>query len=269
MRGHQVGDALGARVTSTPYADDWRWADVAILIKRAGRRWASVARAHGVPVVWDALDFWRQPADNGIDEPAARALLAEEMQAIQPALAIGATQAMADACGGVYIPHHSWKGLEPIQAREGALVVAYQGNPLYLGAWKDRIKYACQRRGWVAALNPEQLWAADIIIALRDGPWDGWICRQWKSGVKLVNAIAAGRPVITQASAAFAELNPPGSVIESPEGLDAALDAWADLEARRRVVEECRALAPALRLPAVADRYRTALAHMGVPCIAS
>jgi hypothetical protein len=271
MRGQQLGAALDARVTSTPTSADWRWADVAVLVKRFGLHYAKAAHYAGVPVVWDALDFWAQPAENSLSGEQAVVRLHDEIERVRPALTIGATQAMADACGGAYLPHHSWKGLEPIQARDTtALVVAYQGNRAYLGAWGDAIAASCQRRGWIAQLNPAEPWTADIVVAFRDAPWDGWMCRQWKSGVKLVNAIAAGRPVITQASAAAAELTPPGSIVTNVAELEAALDTWADLDARRRVVDACRALAPALRLPAVAERYRailaTVCARQGTAC---
>lgn len=262
MRGLQLGSVLGARATSAPTSADWQWADLVVLVKHAGQRFAAAAHAAGVPIVWDALDFWRQPTDNGLDETAARGLLQAQIAIIKPALTIGATQAMADAAAGAYLPHHSWKGLEPVQARaDGRLCVVYQGNALFLGAWKQPLIEACLRRGWVVEFNPVgELWTADIIVALREGPWDGWMCRQWKSGVKLVNAIAAGRPVITQDSAAMAELGGPGTVISSISELDAALDRWTSLNARREALENCRALAPALRLPAVAERYRTILA---------
>lgn len=260
MRGLQLGSVLGARMTSAPTPADWKWADLVVLVKHAGARFALAAHAAGVPIVWDALDFWRQPADNGLDESAARSLLASHLAIVKPALTIGATQAMADAAGGVYLPHHSWRGLEPVQVRDGALKVAYQGNAIFLGAWMQPIADACHKRGWVAEFNPADLWTADIIVALRDGPWDGWMCRQWKSGVKLVNAIAAGRPVIAQDSAAMAELGGPGTVVSQIGDLDAAFDEWTDRDARRGALGACRVLAPALRLPAVAERYGAILA---------
>jgi len=117
-------------------------------------------------------------------------------------------------------------------------------------------------------VNPPDLSKVDILVALRDGPWDGWICREWKSGVKLVNALAAGRPVLTQASAAWGEVQPVGSVLASPRDLDVALDLWADREARRETARMSQTAA--YTLSTVADSYRTMLAGVlkGEPCAA-
>jgi hypothetical protein len=268
IRGKQLGAALGARVTSTPSPDDWRWADLCIVVKRSEPRFGPDARAAGVPIVWDALDCWRQPAENGLDEVAARQTLAAHLRVIRPALTIGATQAQADAACGVYLPHHSRPGLEPAPARERVEVVAYEGNAAYLGRWLETVSLACAKRGWRFVVNPPDLREADILVALRDGPWDGWMCREWKSGVKLVNAIAAGRPVITQHSAAVREIQPPGSVIETAADLEQALDSWAPLDWRAQAVADGRDLAPRYRLDRIAEDYRRIVAQVGSICAA-
>lgn len=262
IRGHQLGGALGARVTSHPFAEDWAWADLAVLVKRHGAVSAPVAKAADCPIVWDALDCWPQPADNRLSEPAARAALEAQVRTIAPLHVVGATEAHAAACGGTYLPHHSRPGLEPVDASPDLKVVAYEGNPSYLGAWAHRLTALCVARGWTFVLNPPDLRRADVIVALRDGPWDGWACRQWKSGVKLVNAIAAGRPVITQDTAAAREIGAPGSVVETPEELAAALEAWVPFERRAAAADECRALAPVYTLSAVSAQYRLLLERL-------
>jgi hypothetical protein len=272
IRGRQIGNALGARVTSTPTPQDFAWAEAILLVKRYGASFASQARVTGVPVLWDALDFWAQPADNGVTETQARALLSAQIAKVQPTILIAATEAMAEdakAAGvdAVCLPHHTWRGLDPMASRTEMGVVAYQGNPLYLGRWAMALQRACQSRGWRFVINPEQLWQADLIVALRDGPWDGWICRQWKSGVKLGNAIAVGRPVLTQATAAQRELDPPGSVLQELADLPAALDLWSDPTRRQNAYDACRARAKSLRLPAITDRYRAVLSTVKVPCL--
>lgn len=263
MRGVQIGAAIGARVTSYPTRDDWAWADVAVLVKRAALTFAPLAHAAGVPVVWDAIDFWRQPADHSLGRVGAVDLLERTIRAIRPALTIGATRAMADACGGAYLPHHSWDGLVPTPARERVQVVAYEGNPVYLELWTNRIAKACERRGWTFVLNPPDLRAADLIVSFRHGVWDGFLSREWKSGVKVVNAIAAARPFLGQDSAARRELNPPGSRVEQDfPDLDAAFDTWESFEARSAVVTICEGLAPQYRLEAVAADYQALLARV-------
>ncbi|HEX8030278.1 MAG TPA: hypothetical protein VF491_17510 [Vicinamibacterales bacterium] len=268
MRGQQLGAAIGARVTSTPTAADWQWAQVAILVKRAAFHLAAPARQAGVPIIWDALDFWSQPRENWMSAHAAHQLLGATIAEIRPALTICATEAMARACDGAYLPHHSWAGLEPQPAREQMGVVAYEGNPAYLGRWHDELSRACRSRGWSFVVNPADIRTVDLFVAFRDGQWDGYPCREWKSGVKVSNAIAAGRPIIGQTSAALREMAPPHTIVESPTELDAALDAWTPHAARAAAVDVCRLKAPALRLSAIVAQYRDVLQQVEASCAA-
>lgn len=262
IRGHQLGAALGARVTNDPTPDDWAWADVVVLVKRAINAHKYAARATRKPVIWDALDFWSQPAENSVSPDVAVELARSAAAIANPAVIICATQAMATALGGVYLPHHAWPGLMPANPRERCAVVGYQGNAAYLGRWAGWLSDACRVRGWSFQINPDDLRNVDILVSLRDGPWDGWICREWKSGVKLVNAMAAGRPVITQDSAAWRELKPVGSLVETQTDIDAALDRWARPGVRWQASEMSRVYLCDM----VAQQYRKILE--GVACLA-
>lgn len=268
MRGRQLGAAIGARVTPHPTPTDWSWASVVVLVKRAARTWAAAARQAGVPIVWDALDFWEQPAQNGLGAAAAGHLLDAACEAIQPTLVIGATQSMAGRAGGVYLPHHGYLGLYPTPAREHVRTVAYAGNPTYLGAWRGHLERLCAARGWQFVVDPADVSAADILVALRDGPWDGWMCREWKSGVKLSNAILAGRPILTQPSAAASEMQPCGSTIHDVGDLAAAFDHWADHDRRAEVARLSGERAVSYRLEAVAAQYLATLATVRPSCAA-
>ncbi|HEX7770339.1 MAG TPA: hypothetical protein VF422_09980 [Dokdonella sp.] len=273
MRGIQLGAAMGARVTSSPTDEDFRWCDLVILVKKHAPTFAPRAHKHGKPIVWDALDFWSQPAHNSYNEAAAKNALQAQIRFIKPALTIGATQAMTSAIEsfgykGAYLPHHSWAGLAPTPPREHVSVVAYEGNPAYLGRWHGWISEACRKRGWEFAVNPPDLSKADILVAFRDGPWDGWICREWKSGVKVVNAIAAGRPLISQGSAAVRELQPVGAVIDMPTVLDDELDYFASPSNRILPAQCGRDQAPLYTLEAVAARYIDILSTVEAPCTA-
>lgn len=260
VRGRQLGAALGARVTSKPLDDDFRWADVVVLVKRAGMAWAEQVHRFGKPIVWDALDFWRQPEENSLSESESKALLQAHIHAIRPALVIGATEAMAQACGGVYLPHHSRPGLTPSPARDAVTTVGYEGTRKYLGRWGKAVEQECARRGWKFVINPTDLRDCDILVAFRDAEWDGWMCREWKSGVKLVNATAAGRPVICQPSAAAREIDPAGSVIETPDQVCKAFDRWEKyIGWRESAVHQCVDDSDAFTLSAVAERYRQIL----------
>lgn len=269
MRGQQLGAALGARVTSAPTAEDCAWADVIVLVKRGILQFGRLAARAGKPIVWDALDCWAQPAQNALTPPIAEAVVRQMAHQAKPSLILGATEAMARAVDGVCLPHHSWAGLTPAPARAAVQTVAYQGGEVFLGHWRARLEQACAARGWRFVVNPADLREADLIVAFRDGVWDGWICREWKSGVKAVNAIAAGRPFISQDSAAVRELRPAGSIVETEAELEAAFNAWAPLLARVAVVEASRTVAPRFTVEAIAAQYREILQRVGVPCAAN
>lgn len=259
VRGVQLGAELGARVKITPTQDDFAWADVVVLIKHAGPKWAARVRAAKKPIVWDALDYWRQPEENGFTETQARDMLAASMAQVRPRLVIGATQAMANVCGGVYLPHHARPTLAPAPVRDRVYTVAYEGTKKYLGRWAKAVTLECIKRGWDFVVNPRDIRTADILIAFRDGVWDGWMCRAWKSGVKLANALTAGRPIILQSSAAETEIKPFGSVVNHPENIGLALDYWAIRGARAQVVREAEERAKDFTLAKVAADYRAIL----------
>jgi len=256
VRGRQLGGALGARVVTVPSDDDVRWADVVVLIKRAGQAWATYVHGFKKPIVWDALDFWEQPQQNGLSEQESKALLHAMIKRIRPSLVIGATEAMAREAHGIYLPHHSREGLTPAPAREVVSVVGYEGHKKWLGKWGHAVQAECKRRGWQFVINPPDLRACDILVAFRDGQWDGWMCRQWKSGVKYVNAMSAGRPIITTANCAEAEIAPDGYRVSTESGL---VDAFDFLESKGRRVEASEQSIGGLALPEVAATYRNIL----------
>lgn len=253
IRGKQLGKALGARVTHAPSPDDWAWADVVVLVKHAITKFGAAAKASGAVLIWDVLDWWAQPEDNGLEMQAAVDRVHDLREQYDVDVLIGATQQMADDIGGVYLPHHARPGLQPREFRDDIAVVAYEGQAKYLGSWHRVIARACQARGWAFVVNPPDLREADLIVAFRGEQWDGPICRAWKSGVKVVNALAAGRPMIGQDCAAMREIVPPSSTVADPSLLDAALDYWTP-EARWKAQVECRQLVAAYSLDAIAQR---------------
>jgi len=224
MRGVQVAQALNARCTQTPTLGDWRWADVIVLVKRAIDTWGETAKQTRCPVIWDALDYWQQPEQNEWTREQCLEDVNRRRVHYRLSSVIAATQAMAKDIGGVYIPHHHRIGLAPTPPRERVQVVAYEGASKYLGAWRPALEQACAERGARFVVNPPSLTDADVVVAFRDGKWDGWACRQWKSGVKYVNALVAGRPVLTQSCAALAEVVPVARMVDEPSQLVCELD---------------------------------------------
>lgn len=259
IRGKQIGRALGARVSSKPNANDWDWADLVVLVKHGAEQFGAEAKASGARVVWDVLDWWKQPEQNDI--PIIQ--MVQMVNAIQEQFGIehliGATQAMADEIGGVYIPHHYRPALEARRhghVRERIKVIAYEGTKKYLGSWRKVCEDAAAAIGGEFVVNPDSLADADVVVAFRGEQWDGPICRRWKSGVKLANAIAVGRPVITQRSEAFFEMGPCGAIVNEPSELPGMIELFASKNARQSVLERSYEIAQDFTLETVTHRYR-------------
>lgn len=261
MRGKQLGKAMGAKVVSKPSEEDVRWADVVVLIKKGAFHHAELVHRVGKPLVWDALDFWEQPDQNSFTQREALVLFATATTEIGPTLTIGATQCMAEyAHNGVYLPHHSWDGLAPTLPRKEVRRVGYQGKPRYLGKWSEAIASECYKRGWEFVINPANLRECDILVAFRDGEWDGWMCQFWKSGIKAVNAVASGRPLIHNFAVGVQEIGAPGSRVEDPSALGECFDSW-DAIARRLIYEQIVSgkLHERFSLGTIASQYRSIL----------
>lgn len=255
IRGKQLASAMNAVCTVHPTPETWEAADVIVLVKHAAERWWKEAAAFGKPVVWDVLDVWQQPRDN--DKPIEWhiARVQQIAQECKASLLIGATEQMARDIGGVYLPHHSRIGLVPTPPRAKAEVVGYDGSPRYLGSWKPAIEKACEQLGLRFVINPTDLSQVDILVAFRGEEWDGDVCRRWKSGVKLVNAQASGRPIVTQCCSAFDEILPCGRTIDEPRRLVDAL-AWAMSDLPKKWCHEHGVeRSPAFTVESVAARY--------------
>jgi hypothetical protein len=243
MRGRQIAKAFSAgklaqaRATTGPTDADWAWCDQIVLVKRAVDKFGQAAKATGHPIAWDVLDFWAQPGDNQTPVSA----LIERVASIRARLGIrtliAATARMADDIGGHYITHHCRIDLTPTPIRATAAVVGYDGSARYLGSWRAVIETACEALGLRFVVNPSDLTQVDALVSFRGEKWDGEACRRWKSGVKYVNAIAAGRPILTQACAAYAEIGPVGATVETHGEVVDALADMTRMEERERAYE--------------------------------
>lgn len=257
VRGRQIGAALGACVTCRPTPLDWRRADVAILVKRAVGYAATAPRR--AALIWDVLDSWRQPEENHRTTQEYAAEIQRLCVLFQIRHVIGATRQMGDDIGGVYLPHHARPWLELHPPRESARIVAYEGTRKYLGSWLKALEAVCHARQMRFVVNPPSIADADVVVAFRDGQWDGPLCRQWKSGVKYVNALVAGKPVITQPCAGVDEIAPVACRVDRIDQLGAALDEA--IARRDEAYQLARARRQEYSIEAIAARYRALIAH--------
>lgn len=254
IRGEQLGQTIGATVLAK--AVDIEPFDAVVVVKRPSPD--LVARIHraGVPLVWDVVDAWPQPAGNTWAREACLAWLRAQVNLIRPAAIVAATQAMARDCAEfglpvLVLPHHARPGQRRNPIRPLA-VVGYEGGEDYIRCWAQHIQAECRRRGLCFVVNPVQLADLDIVLALRDA--SGYAPRNWKSGVKLANAQGSGTPVIACREAGYLETACGAEAwADTPAELGQALDLLADT-AERRARGQCLADATP-SLDSVASTY--------------
>lgn len=259
MRGVQLGKAIGARVTAMPSKRDWSWADLVVLVKRAAMLWHAQTVRLKVPVVWDALDFWDQPKHNSLPVEDLKWQALTIRKNAGATTIICATRAMADDLGGLYLSHHCRLGLTPQPIKAKATSVGYDGQRKYLSRWFKALEKSCAELGLTFVVNPAHVGDVDVLVSFRDGRWDGEVCQRWKSGVKYVNAIVAGRPILSQRCAAQAELSPIGAVIDSPGQLTDALRSLISRDVREGAYEYGQRLHQDFQLSTVARQYAAML----------
>lgn len=245
IRGEQLGGVLGAAVV--PNAVEVAPYDLAVLVKRPTSVLLQRLHRADVPVIWDVVDAWPQPAGNVWDLARCMEWLADQVKAIRPAGIVAATRAMAQDCEGfgvpvLALPHHARPGLRqnPIRPLK---VLGYEGGQQYLGRWLPIIQRQCAARGLQFVINPAEVADVDILLALRD--CDGYAPRAWKSNVKLANAQGSGTPVICNREAGYLETASGAEQWADDEAeLATALDALTPTDARRAAAQVLRAAAP-------------------------
>lgn len=254
IRGVQLGLTLGAVAVAN--ALDVAAFDLAVLVKRPTPELLQRLHRADIPLIWDVVDAWPQPAGNGWAREQCLQWLAGQVAAIRPAGIVAATKAMALDCErfGVPVlalPHHARPGLRtnPIRPLK---VVGYEGGEQYLGRWLPIIERLCAARGLQFVVNPAELADVDVVLALRDCA--GYAPRNWKSNVKLANAQGSGTPVICNREAGYLETACGAEHWADDEAeLAAALDALEPTAARRAVAATLRAAAPGI--DSVTARY--------------
>lgn len=242
IRGEQLGAAIGATVL--PRAAAVVGYDLVVAVKRP-------PLVTGVPIVYDILDAWPQPAGNAWGKPECMTWLRKSVAAIRPVGIVAATRAMAADCAefGVPVlalPHHARPGLGRNPIREQVQVVGYEGAEHYIVGWRPLIEDECRRRGWRLVVNPARLADVDIVLALRGAT--GYAPRHWKSNVKLANAQASGTPFIGCREAGYMEtaVGACEKWADTPEELAQAFDALTPQGERRRAAQWMLSVAPTL-----------------------
>lgn len=209
IRGEQLGAAIGATVKQGITTQDCKGVDLVVVVKRATDDILAAVRASGRPWVFDALDFYPQPACSAWEKGQAVDWVRQQLRRYAPAAVIWPNQRMREDCDtgmpGLVLPHHHRPGIAVNPVRAAVKVVGYEGAAAYLGAWRTAIEEQCSARGWRLAVNPERLADLDIVLAFRDRAHSGYVQHHWKSNVKLANAHGSGTPFVGQRECGYME----------------------------------------------------------------
>lgn len=230
MRGVQIAAGGGWDAVSSPSLAQIRAADVIVAVKRVKGNLADMIRGSGKPVVWDALDFWKQPEESETDSLEKAALLtAPHIEKLRPAVILCANKQMADDLGGVCIYHHSRTNAVLGFGKE----IVYDGHPRFIG----KVGIPAHKIGWSFRVGvPDKNTGA--LISVRTGKDGGWLARRWKSNVKAANAIACGVPFIAEPDQAYLETVPQQMALwfQTQEELNEKIKRLAD----PRFIQEAR-----------------------------
>lgn len=256
IRGEQLGRAVGGVVQ--PNALDVAGHSLAVIVKRPGDVLARLQAAQ-VPIVWDVVDAFPQPVGNSWTGYECIAWLAQQVGVIKPVGIVAATKRMAQDCEAfgvpvLALPHHHRPGIALNPIREQVKVVGYEGGEQYLGRWRKFLEVECSKRGWRFVVNPANLADLDIVVGLRDQ--SGYAPRQWKSGIKGMNACGSGTPCVLSREAGYLEQATGGEHwADTQADVVLAFNELESQEVRREVARKL--LAGALTLDAAAATYRT------------
>lgn len=238
VRGEQLGEALGATVQ--PVATNARRFDCALVVKRVPDITLAAIRAARIPWVFDAVDFYPQPAAYGWSCGEASTWVRKKLTALKPSAVIWPNQRMREDCDtglpGLVLPHHHRPGIAANPIRERVQTVGYEGAPAYLGRWGQRLQAECGRRGWRFVVNPKRLADVDIVIAMRDG--GGYVSRHWKSNIKLANAHGSGTPFVGQAECGYLETATGAEYWAEDEASLATAFDWLESQGAREAVSD-------------------------------
>jgi len=257
IRGEQLGRAIGARVKPNANIDDVSEAGITVCVKRISTALEGVLRNSGRPWVWDLVDCWPQPAGNRWSREDAIEHIRTRLDYLRPTAVVYATTRMAWDIGypGIVVYHHGHPGYMRNPIRKAVERVGYEGDTRYLGRWESILRAECCVRGWEFVTNPGFYASMDIVVAFRDGAFDGYAPKSWKSNVKLANAQITGTPFVASPECGYSETDSGAEFWATDRAvLGKAFDHLADYNLRREASQIMLESAP--HLDEIATGYR-------------
>lgn len=190
---------------------DFRGADVVVLVKRVPEGTLQEIKNWGGYLVYDPLDFWKQPEGaQGIYSPEdARVRFREHFEKVDADIVLATNSLMKEDLSPIckkleLFPHHFDPALSPIQPRNKDEIV-YWGHHRYLAEWEWVAQDICKKYGFRLKINPKDPTTCEAMFAIRAGLYGTWLDRRWKSSVKGATAMALGVPLIAYPEASLVE----------------------------------------------------------------
>lgn len=253
IRGEQLGNAIGADVVLGATIKMQQQYDRVIHVKRCGL-------VNPGNSILDIVDAWPQPTGNRWSFGHLKQWGEVYVKPFRACVA--ATEWMQkDLSTAFWLRHHHLPDIEENPIRGKVKAVGYEGSAKYLSGWEREILDQCNRRGWAFLVNPTRLSDCDIILGVRGDEWRGYSTDNWKSCVKLSNAIGSLTPFIGLPEKGYLETGAPFEQVTAPNDLSRAFDAMSDLGYRVGIAEEYKRLKGHFSLERVAQEYREWLTH--------
>jgi len=237
MRGKQIADERPVwRAQLGITAKDLHGFDAVVVVKEVSPDILATIKSYGIPLIYDALDFWlqpkgwfrrRSPAQLLTRAEDARAYFRPFFEELGADLTIFVTQEMSKALADLgprseVIYHHSDPRLPSAEAYQKVprsnkkKRLLYFGKRRFLKEWERIAQRACASNNAefvVQHVNKGPLadpLPADAMLAVRGGRDGCWVSRSWKSNIKAATAARLGLPLVAWPEASYLETAPNG-----------------------------------------------------------
>lgn len=260
MRAEQMA-ATRSEWKAVPHATrrDAEGMDAVVIVKSIRDENLAELKAWGGPLVYDALDFYRQRRNPWKrwskkyrlrDIADAREMATPYLARIDPDLILCPTEAMVDDLLPLgwdvrLLYHHYDPRMGDFTPPEGKQRrVVYHGRRDHLGWWYEAAYLSCLIHGakFVVSNGPQPA-PGHVLLGVRRG--DPWISRRWKSNIKAAFALRLGLPFVAWPEAGYRETHPSAfwftNVLEMHRAIGAALAAEPTEPDDRFSVEACAA----------------------------
>tara|TARA_B100001093_G_scaffold390878_1_gene377263 strand:+ start:3177 stop:4157 length:981 start_codon:yes stop_codon:yes gene_type:complete len=221
--------------------------DIICVVKKPNFKLINLARKKNKPIVYDIVDSWEQPNDDAlyINDNQAKKLFSKKWNEINADAYIFPTKNMEKILGNLVnnkatIYHHYWPHIKINPIRKNIKKVGYEGVG-FLGEWEKRIEKICKKRDIEFIINPNEFTDMDIVVLTRGGDYASYLARNFKSNVKLANAMGSGTPALIHYNEMSAHDTDSGDSLfftDKPGSFERQLDRLIESYTLRKTIHE-------------------------------